>query len=985
MDAHVRKPVTQGAWLLSLCLACLIVLTPAVAQLGALENPPQPGEPDLQLDIDALLEDDRVFEESISSVVWQLSALPGRRLVQVPVMVEAKGEDTRLATPSLRLRGGRFIAWRIVLDEQQGGGQFGGAYQDPYSNPTSIGALGGYGSSASGALDPASVGATGGVEPGAEALEERLPEDVPVLARDVRISPSGVVHWDLERAIPGAEVKSGSTGYLLKLRPDRLAELEPERPERSRATGGRTNGQDAREEAARRRAEELEYRDKVTAYRELRDQIRELPDEFRAPLPSRLWAIYEVSDRLEELSFTGEPPMPWRIAITDIEALKQIDTGTGRGGDLTAADYTAVSQMSLMIADQHPLTQRAVASTLSNADMLGRSEQGDALYRLIDQLLKSKDANTVRTTTAGLAASLPPSPATLSLLKGAFDEMDPASKLLALGGLLASQGNDPVSQRQMIDTANRMIADPDGPGVVYVLDELTRALADNPDAMQLIGNGIRFEALSPEALDKAIVYTADAAGQSVLAAEWMEHGLLGSADTRVVRRTVELLGTSAPGGGVISATVKAIVIATFGPANPDLASRSKPPLRGIARIPIGTANHSIYRVLNAGDPELRAMGWKALRHFQITGAQSGGYTGGQPDNSEEPDRLTLILDAAFGQTVTPPQLIAFLVNQELQGPATAALVRVVVEGRGPAITQAARALVGSGRQIDQTVQALDPEQRGAFASRLYESVSGSSPMVTGLMRISDGRSPIVSWFTKEVTTGGLPVSEKWAQAFQGEDQLLTLAGNSDPQIAEAAVAALVASIGGDETTARDLARRMSNATDRSAIGLREMWSDAKRELYASKLKSAAGQYRLVVNLRSDTATQTTFGTGFGQTGGGYSGLEYDDASSSNMDPDAIARAPMIRSIRVALIELKADGTSIRLASGTLTISASDSRLAIAVLDPKELKDFGNSELNELPLDEIEGSIDLLPKRGGAWSGGTGLGDGRIIEIVFDPV
>lgn len=1009
MDATVRTPVVTGALLLlSVCLAWTTAMIPARAQLISQDKADLPEEPKLELDIDALLTDDRVFETSINSNIWDIEPMPGRRLVQIPIVVTPKDKTTRLASPSLKLRGGRFIAWRIVPDEQNNNtqsGNYDGEYRDPYSNPMSVGSLSDYGEGDLGQLDRPTHRPTtqDSLEPGSG-----LSQDIPVMTRDIEISPEGLMHWQLERAIPGAEVKSGDTGYLLKLRPDRLAALEPERPgsnttrrstrstsrgtEGGRGTPRRDSGQDSREAAAQRRTEEMEFREEIDAYRELRNQVRDLPDEFHAALPTRLWAVFEVSDRMDELSFTGEAPMPWSIKEADITALQSIASRSAQGNELTAGDFSIVSQMSLMLADQHPLTQRAVASSLSASGMLGQARQGDALYRLISQLLQSGDPQAVRTTTAGLAATVPPSPATLALLKGAFDKMDPASKLLALGGLLTTQGNDPIGQRQMVDTANQMIADPQGPGVVYVLDELTRALANNPEAIQLVGAGIRFDELDPDALDQAIIYTADAAGESELAAEWMEHGLLGAHNARVVRRTVELLGTSAPGGGMISMLTKHMVQLTFGPANADAASRAKPPLRGISRIPITSSKHSIYRVLNAGDPELRILGWKALRHFQVAVIDPRrNPTAITPDTADEADRLTLILDAAFNETVTPPQLITFLVNQEDTQPATAALVRIVVEGRGPAITQAARALVRSGRRLDQSIQTLTPDQRGNFAVRLYESVTGSAPMVAGLMRVNDVRSPIVSWFTQHVSTSGLPETADWAEAAHGEQSLLQLVANPDPELANAAVAALVASVGGDEQEARDLARRMSNATDRSAPGLQDLWSEAKQEIYAAKLKDAAGQYRLVVNLRGSASPQPDFG-GFGDYGG-YDGGGYGEygeggyggyPSDMSTIPDSAANAPLIQSINVAIIELEADGRSISLASGTLTLAASDARLAIAIQDPNELKDFGNAELNKLPIENIRNPIELLPQKGNVWRGTAPLGDGQIIEVIFDP-
>ncbi len=1012
MDATVRTPVVTAALLLSLCLACFTALLPARAQLAP-NNTDLPQEPNIDLDVDALLNNSQVFEDSIASSIWSIAAQPGRRLVQIPITVKPKNEETRLGTPSIKLKGGRFIAWRIVADEtdnRRGGRYANETSYDPYSNPTSVGSLRNYGEEELGQIDQPNYD-----EPIRSTQRGQQPTDeIPLITRDITVSPQGIIHWELDRAIPGGELKSGDTGYLLKLRPDRLNELRPEPPGRttrsttsrsSRGTGGETStgrttttrrpsATDAREAAARQRAEELEYRQKLEEYNDLREHIRELPDEFQAPLPARLWAIYEVSDRMDELEFTGEPPLPWSIRQADIEALKNLTSRSSSGGNLTTEDFTAISQMTIMLANEHPLTERTVASSLSAAGMLGQSQQGDALYRLIARLLKSKDSQTVQITAAGLAANVPPSPATITLLRDAFDDLDPASKLMALGGLLTTEGNDPIAQRQMVDTANQIIADPNGPGVVHVLDQLVRALADNPDATQLVGASIKFDDLKPDSLDKAIVYIAETAGDSPLASEWMEHGLLGSTNPQTVKRTVELLATSTRGDGIVSRSTRSLVTATFGPGTQLSTNHQTAQMHRVARIPINSTGHSIYRVLNAGDPELRNLGWQALRHFQVPSNNQRNSRvptmGG--DAGEQTDRLKLILDAAFNETVTPPQLVTFLVNQEDAEPATEALVRIVVEGRGPAITSAARALVRSGRRIDQSLQQLTPEQRGSFASRLYEAVTGSSPMVAGLMRINDSRSRVVGWFAQQVTTTGLPQSSEWASAMNGEDALLGLASNPDPELADAAVASLVASVGGDEVVARDLARQMSNATDRSPSGLGDIWSQAKQEIYAGKLQSAAGSYLLIINIRGNSNTNTGFDAPGGYDYGGYDG-EYGEGYGGEyggLGPDPgmeLANAdalPLIKSINLALIELRADGTSIELASGTLTLSASDERLAIVMQDPKELNDFGNNEVSDLPIENLNSPIELLPQPGNAWRGAASLGDGRSIEVIFDP-
>jgi hypothetical protein len=973
-----RTPVF--AWALALCAG--VWFAHAVDAQGPVLLPNEAGEthaPGLELDTAALLNDDRVFEDSVDGNIWSIKAQPGRRLIQLPMVVTPTDGDTRLASPQIKLRGGRFIAWRIVQDPQTAG-QAGGAASRRIVRRDDVPSIRNLRGLDVAGLDQLGQSRDQGSPPPRQALgrdepDEALPDGVPILTRDMTVTSSGSIVWGLERAIPGGEIKTGTQGYFLKLRPDRLKALEPKRPERQTRSAG---GQNSRESAAKRRDEENKFRDQAKAYRELRDEVRKLPDEFQARLPKRLWAVFEVSDRFSDFSFNGPPPMPWRLSQQDMQTLRETasrSTG-GSGGELSTKDFTAISQMTLLLADEHPLTQRMVANTLAQAGLFGQAKTGGALYRLIEGTLAGSDPQAKRTITAGLAKTLPPTPATLGLLKNAFANLDPASKLLALGGMLATENNDPVGQRNMLETANQMIADPDGPGVVYVLSELARAVADKPDVVTLVGSSIRFDSLSAASLDQAIIYTADASEHSAVAAEWMENGLLGSASPTVVRRTVELLGTSAPNGGAVSQITKAMIEAGFGPATKNTANQPKPQLRGIARIPIGSAGHSIYRVLNAGDPDLRALGWKALKHFQVYDDPSARNRSPQApagEPSAEPDRLDLILDAALRETVTPPQMVAFLVNQQDPQAATRALVRIVVEGRGPTITLAARSLVRSGRELTDPLHALDADQRGAFSARLYEAVTGSSPMFAALLRTTQPNAPLIDWFARYVSTSGLPDANAWAQAAGGEDQLLTLAASSDPDLADAAVSALVASAGGDTLTARDLARRLANATDRSVGALREQWATAKKEIYISRLSHAAGRYRLIVNLRGSSDTTFNDAPPFG---GGF--------SIPSQTPEDFSTAPLIKSFNIAGIELIADGQSLSLSSGTLTLGVSDARLAILLQDPGELKEFGDKELNQLPFEQITEPIELLPQGDRSWRGGDSLQDGRSVEVVFEP-
>ncbi|HEX7010694.1 MAG TPA: hypothetical protein VF184_11990, partial [Phycisphaeraceae bacterium] len=366
--------------------------------------------------------------------------------------------------------------------------------------------------------------------------------------------------------------------------------------------------------------------------------------------------------------------------------------------------------------------------------------------------------------------------------------------------------------------------------------------------------------------------------------------------------------------------------------------------------------------------------------------------------AQDGDPLGLILEAALGRQPTPPQVALFLARQPPNPASTQALMRVVIEADSRASALAGRLILGSGRSIQRELQSLSAPQRGQFAARLYEAVRGQAPLVAGLLA-DPGRSTAINWFAQQIQARRLPEPSEWVQAFNSEQRLLELAASPDPAVAAGAVAALVASAGGDNLTAQELAQRFAQATDRSARGLEPAWRAAKQEIYIRRLSAAAGSYRLTLLVRGQASNQPMRPMpggrpmppgavppppGMPPMPPDFPADPYGDPFLAGPRPEALQQ-PVQMQITLGVVELIADGQSVRLGSQTVTLTVPQERLAIRIAQPHELKNFQNEQIAQLPLDRLNQPLDLLPQPDGSWRGGVEMLDGRVVELWMEPI
>ncbi len=300
------------------------------------------------LDMARLLRSERVFEESVEGPVWHIEAGAGRRLIQLPVLVEPQKQSFELDKSPVEVRGGRFVAWQVA--------------PDPDSRSREQ-------------------------RQGEAQSNSKLPVGAPIFTRKLTVLPSGHIHWELERVIPAAVVQEEEQDYRLKLRPQRFLEMEPEEPEVTRR-----NNEDPREYQERRRLAISKYRAESRQFMGHRRRVLDLPDEFEAPLPRPMWGIHEVLSSYDELTFTGDlASLPWTISLSDLQMLRNYAQPEDQRRDKTGNRTAQVRRMQEMTATGHPLTFRLIAEALHQAGTVSSVQIGDPLHTLAQTIIHGPD------------------------------------------------------------------------------------------------------------------------------------------------------------------------------------------------------------------------------------------------------------------------------------------------------------------------------------------------------------------------------------------------------------------------------------------------------------------------------------------------------------------------------------------------------------------------------------------------------------------
>ena len=844
-----------------------------------------------ELDVRALLTADRVLADSASGPVWTISAESGTRLVQIPLAFHAPEKKAKAGSNALDLDGARFAAYRLL---------------------------------GTSAANRAPAGSGPGDDGDAKSLADSVPKNAPHFTRDFRIEPDGTISWRLEQYVYQGEV-TGRNNYAFKIDRGKLRKTKPDHPGRG-ADRGRM----------------IEYRRERDRYLDRLKKIRDLPKNFAGPLPSPVWAIFELSGYKSVLELDGPDPLPWKIGLELLNTLRAAAGGGGGGGEWIARARERI------VNDPHPYTLRLVAHTIARSGAAGRAAMASPLHQVMRTILNGGDKPARQALLEALVQVQPPTPVSRGLVQSLSADIAPELQLMSLEGMVAGKGEGTPLQ-QLVQTTNRMLRDESGPAVRAILDLVQKGATNRDGGLAVLVQGIRFRAMPADRRGQAIVYAIEHAPISRLCAGWLNRKLLGAPSRDVRAQTLKALGSATRGQAVLAPVTEGVLDAFF-PRGDESASggRRRPQLE--KPIPLRSANHNIFSAIRSGDADLRRLAWEALPLFRVGGADAG-RAGALPPS--ELDRIyETLISAALDQSPTPEQVVAFLDRQAHESRTTAGLIKLVVRASSEASEAAARALYGSGRSVAVPIRDLSPGERVTFAENMYRTIAGRPPLVVEILYERTSKAEAATWFGKRVVGGGeLPSAGEWIRAFDREAKLLRLATSSSQRLRLAAAHVLVASVGGDRGDAERLASAIDGLETPDIESLEKTWNKQRTRLLNRRLRQQAGPYRLVLRIE---------------------GGEDGDAR------------PRVEEIGRVTLTVQEEGSA-QLGNKNVPLKRPGSRFALVLEDVSALKNLAHSAIAALPLGEIDRALELSFEPGWGWRGETRLPDGRSLEIELRAV
>lgn len=927
------------------------------AAAGTEEAKPLP----IELDLQTFLFDSS--NASMQDPVWDIKPQAGQRLVFLPLRIGAIEEKAALSRCPIKPRSGRFIGYYIPVSKD------GHASHDKTLDVDElIGAGADQLQSLLFASDEEGDAAPGTEDPPREQESELqpVPASAPRMARELVLHPDGTVQWEMDRVFSGATLKPASeqSPYPYKIDARLLAEKEPPRPERIT----RNDGEDPRLYAQRKRELQLKQRADQQAFRDLRNSLRELPDEFREPMPPVIYAVYSLTES-DRLLLQGRPPLPWTIKNDEQEMLKKLAQGAG---GLVEGDTDATLSSIKQAAQAHVLSARGAAFAALRGGLASKVKIDDPGYELIVELLNSKDPVARRVALYGVARAQPASIASAQLL-GIAGKNAVASaerellKFSELRQLFEIEIANPESVELLVSKVNTALADQQGPSASSVISEVLKAVGRGGEfggntipqsSIDAMVQGLDLDKVSGEQLTKVIQIVIDQAPGSAIAAGWMDAQLLGGKDSERIHQTLELLSKTQ--------------VATAG------TSESGEPTAPTT-IPIDSAEHGMIRAISGSDPLLRARAWPVIDRFHLAKpklVQDGAAEDLNKDLEALQSLFDLVMSKALAEKKTPTAIVSFLDNPHEGGLAEAAPRQMVLLLLEPGVDQAVAQLVaeqmmGSEGRLSAAFSSLKPADQPAAAAALYKAKEQDPPLATGLLAGSD-RS-IGPWFLGEVGQGRLPDAKAWSlqaggPANGGETKLLQVAASGDSGVASSAAAALVVNAGGDANDELAFAQTVGLMDDRNQETIKQAWIDFKTKLHTRILEEAQGSYRLVATLRQAPEPVEP---------------PSPDALTGGEAQEQQAPEPPTARYELGLVNLRAAGATVSLSVEGIALSVSPDILGIRIDSLASLKALESPDLKQLPMDQLSMPIDLLPQEDGSWSGQVELPDQRVVGVLLE--
>ena len=742
------------------------------------------GDSPLRLDVQELLTNERVVQQSFSDGVWNITDDPERDLIILPLRIEGEvTEPTDLDNDAASIMGGRFVAWYVPREEGEDVSAGGGSrrsrsraglapdmQQHQQRMMEMMPRMGGPGSGASGRFNPARRSGGGTNAADGSALEKTPPR----LTRDLTLLPGGELRWEMSRAILGGEVAGdASNAYTLLL--DRSQLQRPQDPRRggSNGTGGqrgpedypggygpgglgggpsmqqpqrqlerpqRSSFQELQQRREQQRQAQRQYVQEVQAYRRIVRMLNDLPTEFTEPAPRVVWAIYSVPTRLPRLGLQGEPPLPWTLSFERFQELRRLATGDAQAGALSQA-------VRGLLQEDRAIARRAAAVVLAAGTNL--QQVGGDLVPAIQRLFETGEMETRRMLVQALTQEPANIPAARVLLETAMSDPSPLVSLPAMRARLQLASSNGAGASGMIvqrltSTVSNLLAStqqaPVGEALGVVFDLARQA----PSAQGILAQRIDLSQAAPaQQSEVARAVVAQARGGSPLALRWLENQLLGS-DSKPLRHATLRVIAEGPTAATASAEDQRF---------------DRPGGQNAGYLPITSPQYPLIGMLQGPASETRRLAWTALPEFRIdlreqtesaTANADGAFPGPPPrepgmppggrgphlppgygrgaqqgDASAVEQLLQKIADAALAIQPTPLGAVAFFANQDQAEARRAVLKRILFEGQGPAQGAAARRIASEGGQeFARTLAGMTADQRQAIGRVCYQALSG---------------------------------------------------------------------------------------------------------------------------------------------------------------------------------------------------------------------------------------------------------------------
>lgn len=765
--------------------------------------------PWMKLDVDTLLMDPQVLSSNASDEIWNIVVTPGKRMIQIPFLIKADGEEHEITSRTAGVRSAVFMAWKL---------------NDPREEAPR----------------------------GSEAERELIaavPDGAPRICRSFKLTADGHVQWDLDRGLKNGSIIRSGRAYAYKLDRELLRDLHPGEPPAAPRGGTRAD-------FAAAAAQQAQYRAQVDEYRRVNEEVRDLPDTFDMPAPMRVWAIYEISLNIRDLEIEGPEPLPWKVPFYTFEEVRNhaqtpaTATETA-GGNWSMPQNTRVQieLMREMVDSGHLYDYRVAAFAMSRSFSLQYANFGDSTYKLIYSLLDGPDVTARRIMVKELIQVLPPTSASLNLLEFAASKIDPVMQMEALVGLMRGNTSDPAAAQKMLAQANKLLADPNGPPPSEVLQKLDEAAADDLELQNQLIYNIDFESLPDNRMRPTLAYVVQNATDSPLSNGWLNR-LLGSLDPKATSRVLELLMSASTVNEFVQQFVDRSLDSIFGPPPASADGEAIGNVRLSGPIPIHSSEHSLFRALQHGDEEIRRMAWQSLSRFKFVDPPVDPNNPNATPNVQR-DPYKALVDIALSSGSTPSQVVDFIKRQNDAMRVGESLVTLTARASDVASRQATAAILNSGSPLPlgDILVALPQGSRHSFVERTYANAKGGrAPLVVGLLGQQGDTSQLLYWLGDEIGSGNLPGPSAWLQPAGGLERMLELVTAQDRNVRIAAAAALVADAGGNDQMVPTISAGFQNVDTTAGKTVRTEWDAARAGIFAKRLEQSAGAYQLTLDV-----------------------------------------------------------------------------------------------------------------------------------------